>query len=115
MANIIIHPWDETPGERSLRQLGHRTTSQGILETGLEFGGELLRKELIGDAMQRIIKALWELRQAMADQSWDDEKVLMIMGIQARNGWVKDVDGIWQESGSPEWIASQAKKAIRQK
>jgi hypothetical protein len=110
MANIIIRPWGETPGERSLRQKGHRTKQEEVLEIGVEFGADMIRSNNAGDAMKKIANALWNLRQAMADRQWDDEKVLVVMGIQARNGYVKDVDGQWVEEGSEQWLNKIAKK-----
>ena len=115
MGNIILPgpgcgEWSETPGERSLRQLGHRTVENAIMETGCEFGADELRSSSIGGAMQTIAKALWNLRQAMADAKWDDEKVLIVIGIQARNGWEKSCDGEWIEKGSPQWLARQVEK-----
>lgn len=118
MSNIILPgggngEWKETPGERSLRQLGHRSTENAIFETGIELGADELRKEHAGATMQKIGKALWALRQKMADLSWDDDKVCIVIGIQARNGYVKDVEGEWVEEGSPQWLDKIADKAKR--
>jgi hypothetical protein len=112
MANIIIKPWGETPAEESLRQKGYSSVEKGCMETGIEFGAALLRKENVGEAMQKIMRALWELRQAMADQQWDDDKVYVVIGMQARNGWEQSAEGEWFETGSKAWLDNQAKKAI---
>jgi hypothetical protein len=118
VSNIIIPGggggnWQETPGERSLRQMGHRTSQNAIMETGVELGADELRKENAGASMKKIGKALWELRQAMADQGWDDDKVMVVIGIQARNGWARDCEGQWQESGSQATLDKLAAKAKR--
>lgn len=118
MANIIIPgggggKWEETAGERSLRQLGHKTTNRGVMEIGLEFGADELRKENVTNTINRIMKTLWELRQAMAEQSWDDDKVLIVIGMQARNKWIKDVNGEWVEEGLKEWLDNQAVKSMK--
>jgi hypothetical protein len=104
MANIIIKNWEETPGERSLREQGHRTKQNAVMETGIEFGADMLRKENAAEAFQKVMKALWEIKNAMAAQGWDDDKVLVVVGIQARNGWEKDCDGEWVEIGSNLWL-----------
>jgi hypothetical protein len=111
VANIIIQKWDETPGERSLRQKGHRTKENAVMETGVELGADELRKENAGEAFKKIAKALWALRNQMAEQGWDDDKVLIVVGIQARNGWEKTAEGEWIETGSQNWLDRIANKA----
>ena len=114
MSNIIITPdtlkWKETPGEKSLRQKGHASKGQVTLETGFDFGGDETRKDTINGPALQFMKAIYQLRQAMADAGFDDEKCHVVVGIQVRNGWEKDGDGQWVETGSHRMIDKLAKK-----
>lgn len=111
MANIILKNWEETPGERSLREKGHRTKQNAIMETGLSVGLNECRSSNVGATMQKIAKCLWELRQQAATQGWDDDKVCVTIGMQVRNNWEKDCDGEWQEIGSNAWLDKIARGA----
>lgn len=102
----IIQPWRKTQAEEA----GFTLNQKGTLEWGTQFGAYMLRKEQAGDAMRIIGKGLWELRQAMADQSFDDEKCVVVFGVQVRNGWTQ-VDGEWVEEGSPQWLQRLAEKS----
>lgn len=111
MANIHINKWNETPGERSLKEKGHRTKQNAIMETGIAVGLNECRSSNVAGTMQQIAKCLWNLRQLAADNGWDDDKVCVTIGIQIRNGWEKDMDGEWQEIGSNLWLDKIANKA----
>jgi hypothetical protein len=119
MANIIINPnslnWSETPAEKTLRQKGHASKSQGVLETGFDFGGEETRKDNVGNVALQFMKAIYQLRQAMSQAGFDDEKCHVVVGIQVRNGFEKDGDGQWIETGSHLQIDKIAKKALEKK
>lgn len=119
MSNIILPgpgggKWQETTAERSLREKGHRDKQHAVLETGMEFCASETRKDQAGDLLQRIAKCVWGLRQKIADMGWDDDKVLMVLGIQARNGFTRSADGEWLEEGSQEWMDRQALKALKE-
>ena len=109
MSNVIIQNWDETPGERSLRETGKKSTERSIVETGLTLSGVDLRKSNAVHTMQRIAKCLQKLCELMAEHKWDDEKVCIVIGIQARNKWELGLDGEWHEIGSNSWLDSIAK------
>jgi len=113
MANIILHDWDETPGERSLREKKHSTKQVGCIESGCQFGMDLLRKDKAMEAFRLIMGALHAVKNAAADQKWDDERVCVTVGIQVRNNWEKDMDGEWVEVGSNQWLDKIADKAKR--
>lgn len=114
MANIIINPntlnWQETAAEKSLRQKGHAVKDQGVMEAGFDFGGEDTRKDTINNAALKFMQTVYALRQAMAEQNWDDEKVHFVVGIQCRNGWERSGDGEWIETGSHRQLDKLAKK-----
>jgi len=111
MSNIIIRPWNETPGDRSLRQLGHKTTEHGILETGITVCASELRKASAPIFLAKIARALQKITDQMADLRWDDEKVCLTIGIQVRNHWEQGPDGEWHEEGDQRWLDKVAKDA----
>ena len=117
MSNIIINPntlnWKETPAEKSLRQKGHATKDQGVMEMGFDFSAEDTRKDNIHKPSLEFMKCLYQLRQAMADQNWNDEKCVFVVGIQVRNGWERDGDGEWIETGSHRLVDKAIKKAMK--
>lgn len=110
MANIILRPWDETPGERSERQKGHKQTERGIIESGTQMYLSLFRINP-QKAFQMVMQALHGAKNGAADQGWDDEKVVVVVGFQMRNKWELDVDGQPIEVGSTAWLDMQAAKA----
>jgi hypothetical protein len=116
MTNIILTPdslnWKETPAEKTLRQKGHAAKDQGIMETGFEFGADQTREELLPKTALQFMKALYQLRQAMAAQGWDDDKCIVVVGMQVRNGWEQDGDGQWVQTGSHLKLDKAAKKAM---
>jgi hypothetical protein len=110
MANIIIRPFDETPGERSLRQKKKSQTQRGIIESGTQMYLSLFRTDP-KKAFEMVMRALHGAKNACADQGWDDEKVVVVIGVQMRNKWEIDVDGEPIEVGSVQWLDRQAAKA----
>ena len=113
MANIHIQKWEETPGERSLRERGHASKDIGIIETGITTGAFDTRADRVGGLMKRVANCLWELRQKMAEMKWDDDRVCLVIGIQIRNKWEQAIDGEWVEIGSVAWLDKQAQNAMR--
>ena len=117
MSNIIINPnslsWSETPAEKTMRQKGYAAKDQGVMEIGFDFSAEMTRKELMNNPALDFMKCLYQLRQAMADQNWDDSKCMVVVGIQIRNGWERDGDGEWIETGSHRQVDKMIRKAMK--
>jgi hypothetical protein len=112
MSNLILNKWGETAAEKQLRQKGYAKTQHGALEGGCQFPAYLLRKEHAGEALQQIARVLHAMRQKMADLAWDDEQTGVFIGVQIRNQWY-EIDGELVEKGGPEWLALEAKKAMK--
>lgn len=116
MANIILNPnslnWEETPAEKSLRQKGYSAKDQGVMEVGFDFSAEQTRKDTMQEPTLQFMQNLYALRQAMAAQNWDDSKCVIVVGIQVRNGWERDGDGDWIQTGSHLQLDKAAKKAM---
>jgi hypothetical protein len=106
-----IDKWRETPAEKSLRLKGHRTEENAVIETGTQFSLAELRVDQSHEAMLKIMKAVHGLKNAAADRKWDDEKCLVVVCVQVRNGWELDQDGIPVERGSSMWLDRIAQKA----
>ena len=118
MANIIVPgdgsgKWKETPGERSLRQKGFKSSQYGVLEAGITTGAYELRKTNAPGLMKKIAATLQRLCNDMAGLRWDDDEVCLCIGIQVRNKWERGVDGDWHESGTIDALDETARKAIR--
>jgi len=120
MGNIIIpgqaekkdFVWRESPAERALRKKGHAAKETACLETGNQFTTAFSRKNNAEHAFKLFMKALYDLRMAAADQGWDDEKGVIVFGMQWRNNYEQDEDGEWHEMGSPQHLEAQARKAL---
>lgn len=124
MSNIIIpgrnnpgdndkFKWKETPAEKSLRQKGHATRDVAILEGGGEFPAWLTRKEEAVNAFKHFLHVLQGMRNTAADHKWDDEKGVIVFGVQWRNNFEQDGDGEWHEMGSDAALRKLANKAIQ--
>ena len=102
---IVPQHWQKTHAEKR----GFTTTQHGCLQSGTQFSAAELRNDRAGDALQKIAKMLWAMRQKMADLSWDDDETMVVVEAQVRNHWY-EIDGEWVEKDSPEWMAKKIQK-----
>jgi methyl coenzyme M reductase alpha subunit len=110
-----IQKWTETAAEKSLRLRGHSEQRNAVIETGTQFSLRELRKDQSGSAVHKIMKALHGLKNAAADQKWDDDKCAVVVGLQIRNNWELDADGFPVETGSEKYLDKIAQAAVKER
>lgn len=108
MSLILPEKWAATEAE----QRGFVTSQHGILEAGWDGPASMLRKDQAGQLVHELAKLLHAIHGKMGDLSWNDDEVQICIGVQARNKWVQ-VEGIWFEVGSPEYLRRIAEKAVK--